>query len=74
MRIRTASPAGPDAAYGTGEVDGAILVSLELAMDQEEYETRVGSWMSTAMSAERAIELGQALTQLGEQAKATALN
>ena len=68
------APVYPLLGYGTGEVNGAIVVSFELATDQEEYETRVGSWISTAMSAENAIELGRALIQLGEQANATALN
>lgn len=64
------APVYPLMAYGTGVADDAVVVSLELATDREEYDKREGSWVSAAMSAEHAIELGRDLIALGEQAKA----
>ena len=55
--------------YGTGVVDDAVAISLELALDSEQYESREGSWVSTAMTADQAIEFGKELILLGERAK-----
>jgi hypothetical protein len=62
-------PIFPLLGYGTGIVDGTAVVSLELATDREEYDTREGSWVSAAMSGEQAIEFGNALIELGERLK-----
>lgn len=63
------APVYPLLGYGTGEVDGAVVVSLELATNPEEYETRSGSWMSAAMTADHAIAFGKDLIAAGERAK-----
>lgn len=56
--------------YGTGVVDGAVAISLEMALDADQYDAGEGSWISTAMSAEQAIEFGRELISLGERARA----
>lgn len=63
-------PIYPVLGYGTGTTDEAVVVSLELATDLEEYETREGSWISVALSADNALAFGQELIALAEQAKA----
>ena len=55
--------------YGTGVVEGAVAISLEMALDEEQYESREGSWISTAMTADQAIEFGKELILLGERAR-----
>lgn len=64
------APVYPLLGYGTGAADDAVIVSLELATDHEEYEKREGSWVSAAMTPDNAIELGRQLIAEGEKAKA----
>ena len=64
-------PVYPLLSYGTGVIEGAVALSLEVAADSQAFETREGSWVSTAMSADDAIALGRQLISLGEQAGAS---
>lgn len=65
------APVYPLMGYATGIDSMAVVLALELATNTEEYEKREGSWVSTAISAAHAIELGKELIALGEQVKAT---
>lgn len=57
----------PLLSFATGVADDAVALSFEPATDMEQCETRNGSWVSTAMTADVAIELGETLIELGKQ-------
>lgn len=66
------APIFPLIGYGSGVAEGAVLLSLEMATDADQYESRKGAWVSTAMSPDNAMELGRELIALAVAAKAAA--
>lgn len=66
------APVFPLLAYGSGITEGAIVLGLEMATDADQYESRKGVWVSTAMSPDNAMELGRELIALAVAAKAAA--
>lgn len=64
------APIFPLLGYGSGVAEGAVVLSLEMATDADQYESRKGVWISTAMSPDNAMELGRELIALAVAAKA----
>lgn len=67
MNEKNEPPLHPLLSFATGVADDAVALSFELATDMEQYETRNGDWVSTAMTADVAIELGETLIEIGKQ-------
>lgn len=63
-------PVYPLLAYGTGLNEDAVVISLEMATNPDQYERREGRWVSTAMTPDQAMEFGRDLIETAERAKA----
>lgn len=64
------APIFPLIGYGSGVAEGAVVLSLEMATDVDQYESRKGVWVSTAMSLDNAMEPGRELIASAVAAKA----
>lgn len=67
MNEKNVPPLHPLLSFATGVADDAVALSFELATGIEQYETRNGGWVSTAMTADVAIELGGTLIEPGKR-------